>query len=69
MGEDDGYMPSSLRNWSHNPWRGNILHDDHELDPVATTEINAQDFGDDTHLFVRETSFDPDYEVSDASTT
>ena len=66
-GGDDGGMPSSLRNWSQNPWRGDILHDDHERDPVATTDMNSQDFDDDTHLSVRETSFDPDYEVSDAS--
>lgn len=69
MGEDDGYVPSSLRNRPQNPWRGDIIHDDHELGPGATTVMNGQDFDDDSHLYVRETSFDPDYEASDASIT
>ena len=67
VGEDHDYVPSSLRDWPQNPWRGDIQHDDHELGPGTTTDINGQDFDDDTHLYVRETSFDPDYEVSDAS--
>lgn len=66
-GEDDGYVPSSLRNWPRSPWRGDIQHDDHGLGPGATTDMNGQDFDHDSHLYVGETSFDPDYEVSDAS--
>ena len=67
VGEDDVYVPSSLRDWPQNPWRGDIQQDDYELGPGTTTDINGQDFDDDTHLYVRETTFDPDYEVSDAS--
>ena len=70
VGEDDGHVPSSLRNPLPNPWRSDSLNDDdHGLDPVANTDTNGQDFDDNSHLYARETSFDPDYEVSDASIT
>ena len=69
MGEDDGYVPSSLRNPPPNPWRSDSLDDDPGLDPVANTDTNCQDFDDNSYLYARETSFDPDYEVSDASIT
>ena len=69
MGEDDGYVPSSLRSPPPNPWRGDILHDDHGLKPVVNTDMRGQDFDDNSPFYARETSFDPDYEVSDASIT
>ena len=69
MGQDDDYVPSSPRNLPQDPWRGDILHHDHGLGPGITTDRNGQDFDDDRHLYVRETSIDPDYEISDASIT
>ena len=69
VGEDDGYVPSSLRTPPPNQWRGDFLHDDHGLNPVANTDMSGQDFDDKSHFYARETSFDPDYEVSDASIT
>ena len=68
-GEDDGYVPSSLRTGPSNSWREDVLNNDHELDPVANTDVNCQDFDDNSHHYGQETSFDPDYEVSDASIT
>ena len=69
VGEDDDYVPSSLRTRPPNTWRGDLLNNEHGLDPVANTYINGQDFDDNSHLYAQETSFDPDYEVSDASIT
>ena len=69
VGEDDDYVPSSLRSGPSNSWREDDRDNDHELDPVANTDVNCHDFDDDSHHYARETSFDPDYEVSDASIT
>ena len=63
VGEDEGYMPSGLRSQPQNSRRNDSPNS------LVESEKSWHAFNHDTYPLIRETSFDSDYQASDASIT